>query len=137
MAHLRYPAVAALAALALAAAGPSHARPPAPHHRTAAPPARRVAIDGFLGTYVIAALVADGVDVSRVHLALELDAFADVVVVRLRDPRTGRAVASAKVERVPSDRAGAVAALAPVVARLLGANVGSPRAPRAATTAAR
>lgn len=127
MPPFRLPTLAALAALLLAAAGPSHAQPTTTPRTSASPSSGPVATDAFLGKHVIAALIADGVDLSRVHLVLELDPFPGFMVVRLRDRRTLRPVATATVARVPSDRAHAVAVLAPVVARMLGANFGSRR----------
>ena len=122
MPHLRFPAIAALTALAvLAPAGQSHAQPGPPPPPSVPTP---VAIDPFLEQRVVEELAADGVILSRLGVVLDLESVGDVVLVTLVDPHTGRPVASTKIDRVPVDRDSAVATITPVAAGLASQLVG-------------
>lgn len=72
----------------------------------------------FLEKRVPEELAAEGVVLSRRHLALQVEALADRWLVSLVDLTTGRVAASTKVDQLPADREAAVAAMTHVVAEL-------------------
>jgi hypothetical protein len=77
-----------------------------------------VPLDVFLEQRVAEELAADGTILSRLGVALEIEAVGDKLIVSLVDPATRRAVASTKLDSVPADREAAVAAVVQVTANL-------------------
>jgi len=77
-----------------------------------------VPIDVFLEQRVAEELASDGTLLSRLGVALDIEAVGDKLIVSLVDPATHRAVASTKVDFVPADREAAVAAVTQVAANL-------------------
>jgi hypothetical protein len=90
-----------------------------------------VPIDVFLEQRVAEELAADGTILSRLGVALDVEAVGDKLLVSLVDPATRRAVASTKVDSVPADREAAVAAVMQVTANLV-AQLGRTAQPAAA-----
>jgi hypothetical protein len=90
-----------------------------------------VPIDVFLEQRVAEELAADGTILSRLGVALDVEAVGDKLIVSLVDPATRRAVASTKVDTVPADREAAVAAVTQVAANLA-AQLGRTAQPAAA-----
>jgi hypothetical protein len=76
-------------------------------------------LDVFLEQRVAEELTADGTMLSRLGVALDIEAVGDKLLVSLVDPATRRVVASTKVDRVPTDREAAVAAITQVAANLV------------------
>jgi hypothetical protein len=84
----------------------------------AQPTGRGAALEAFLEQRVAEELAADGTILSRLGVALDVDAVGDRLVVSLVDLQTRRAVASTKLDRVPADREAAVASVTQVAANL-------------------
>src|SRR5689334_1870732 len=93
-----------------------------------------VPLDVFLEQRVAEELAADGTILSRLGVALDVEAVGDKLLVSLVDPATRRAVASTKVDSVPADREAAVAAVTQVAANLA-AQLGHNAQPAAAAAA--
>jgi hypothetical protein len=94
-----------------------------------------VPIDVFLEQRVAEELAVDGVILSRLGVALDVEAVGDKLIVSLVDPATRRAVASTKVDSLPSDREAAAAAITQVASNLA-AQVSTRPAPADANGAA-
>lgn len=101
----------------LVSAGRAHAQPGATPPPSAPAPAPAPST-AFLQQRVVEELAADGIILSRLGVALELEAIGDKLLVSLVDVTTGRASASTKLDAVPLDREAAVASLTQVVANL-------------------
>ena len=83
-------------------------------------------LDVFLEQRVAEELAADGTILSRLGVALDIEAVGDKLIVSLVDPATRRAVASTKVDSVPADREAAAAAVTQVAANLAAQLHGTP-----------
>ncbi len=94
-----------------------------------------VPIDVFLEQRVAEELAVDGVILSRLGVALDVEAVGDKLIVSLVDPATRRAVASTKVDSLPADREAAAAAITQVASNLA-AQVSTRPAPADANGAA-
>lgn len=84
-----------------------------------APGAAQVSIDVFLEQRVAEELAVGGTILSRLGVALEIEAVGDRLIVSLVDLATRRAVASTKLDTVPADREAAVAQVTQVAANLV------------------
>jgi hypothetical protein len=86
-------------------------------------------LDVFLEQRVAEELAADGMPLSRLAVALDVEIVGDKAIVSLVDPGTRRVVASTKLDRLPVDRDAAIASLTQVAANL--ATQVQPRTPDA------
>jgi hypothetical protein len=120
-----HPTIMRMLSLAFVAAlaGAAHAQPGA------------VALDVFLEQRVAEELAADGTILSRLGVALDVELVGDKLLVSLVDPATRRAVASTKVDTVPSDREAAVAQITQVASNLA-AQLGRTASPETAAVGA-
>src|SRR5688572_24927937 len=77
-----------------------------------------VALDIFLEQRVAEELAADGTLLSRMGVALDVEIVGDKTLISLVDPATRRAIASTKLDTLPSDREAAVATVVQIVSNL-------------------
>jgi hypothetical protein len=74
-------------------------------------------LDVFLEQRVAEELAADGMQLSRLGVALEIELVGDKAIVSLIEPSTGRVAASSKLA-LPADREAAIASVTQVAANL-------------------
>jgi hypothetical protein len=75
-------------------------------------------LEAFLEQRVAEELAADGMQLSRLGVSLDVEVIGSKAIVSLVDPGTGRVVASTKLDALPVDREAAVASVTQVAANL-------------------
>ena len=86
-------------------------------------------IAAFLEIRVADELSADGLVLSRLGLALQIEPLGDALLLSLIDLTTGRVVSSTRLDNLPRDREAAVASVTQIAADLITKYTGTPTSP--------